>query len=40
MMHQAFFKDGNLDNFKKTEEYTALKNVRSDLIGRIKIYIK
>lgn len=40
LMHQAFFKDGNLDAFKKTDEYTSLKNVRSDLIGRIKIYIK
>lgn len=40
LMHQAYFKDGNLDAFKKTEEYTTLKSVRSDLIGRIKIYIK
>lgn len=40
LMHQAYFKDGNLDAFKKTEEYTTLKSIRSDLIGRIKIYIK
>lgn len=39
-MHQAYFKDGNLDNFKKTKEYTELKNVRKDLVGRIKIYVK
>lgn len=40
LMHQAFFKDGNLDNFKKTKEYTELKNVRKDLVSRIKIYVK
>lgn len=39
-MHQEFYKEGNLDNFKKTKEYTDLKNVRSDLISRIKIYVK
>lgn len=39
-MHQEFYKEGNLDDFKKTKEYTDLKNVRSDLISRIKIYVK
>ena len=39
-MHQEFYKKGSLDDFKKTKEYTELKNVRSDLIGRIKIYVK
>ena len=39
-MHQEFFEKGNLDEFKKTEEYSTLKSVRSDLTGRLKIYIK
>lgn len=39
-MHQEFFNEGNLDNFKKTEEYEALKSYRRNIIGRIKIYIK
>ena len=39
-MHQAFFKEGNLDKFKETEEYVTLKNVRNDLTTRLKIYTK
>ena len=38
-MHQAYY-EGKLDEFKKTEEYTELVNVRRDLTGRIKIYVK
>ena len=39
-MHQAFYNEGNLDKFKETEEYVALKNVRNDLTTRLKIYTK
>lgn len=39
-MHNEYFKNGNIDNFKSTSDYTKLKNVRSDLIKRFKIYIK
>ena len=39
-MHEEYFDKGNMDNFKNTDEYTNLKNVRKDLINRIKIYIK
>lgn len=38
-MHQAYY-EGKLDEFKKTKEYTELVNVRRDLTGRIKIYVK
>lgn len=39
-MHEEFYNVGNLDNFKKTDDYQILINVRSDLTERFKIYIK
>lgn len=39
-MHQDYFNNGSIDNFKKTDNYKKLINVRNDLTDRFKIYIK
>lgn len=39
-MHQDYFNNGNLDNFKSSDNYKRLVNVRNDLTERFKIYIK
>ena len=39
-MHETYFTEGSFDEFKNSNEFTSLKNVRRDLVGRLKIYIK
>lgn len=39
-MHQDYFNNGNIDNFKSSNNYIKLKNIRNDLTERLKIYIK
>ena len=39
-LHEDYFTNGNINNFKSTQDYEKLKSVRSDLVKRIKIYIK
>ena len=39
-LHEEYFIEGNLIEFKKSDDFISLKNVRNDLVGRLKIYIK
>ena len=39
-MHNEFFNTGSIEQFKKTNEYTDLTNMKRLVVGRIKIYIK
>ena len=39
-MHDEYFTTGSIGNFKASDDYVTLKNCRSDLIKRLKIYVK